>query len=128
MKKWNPTHTVGAAISHKFNFTLAFNKEANHCWYVDIPYPLDHANLQMVAGADDFLDALDRGTGRVEVQFCDHPFDGMEHEWHATPEPESYGCTYDVTSPLYQGRAWLCPVTLYVLGHFPKHIYIRQIA
>lgn len=40
------------------------------------------------------------------------------------PERESYGRTYTVVSP---ATAWLCPVTLYVLGHFPKHIYILQL-
>lgn len=128
MKKWNPSCTAAAAVTHKFNFTLSFNKESDNCWYVDIPYPFSHANLQMVAGADRFLEALAQGKRRVTVQFCDHDFDGCEHVWHAVPDEKSYGCTYDVTSPKYQGKAWLCPVTLYVLGHFPKHIYIRQIA
>ena len=125
--KWNLSHTAIAAATRKFNLILAFNKEEDNRWYVDIPYPFSHANLEMVAGADRFLEALARGKRRVEVQFCDHPFEGYEHEWHAVPEREDYGCTYKVTSPLYSGTAWLCPVTLYVLGHFPKHIYIRKV-
>lgn len=127
-KKWNPAHTAIAAATRKFNFILSFNKEADNCWYVDIPYPFSHANLQMVAGADRFLETLARGGRRVTVEFCDHSFDGFEHEWHAVPGHESFGCTYDVTSPLYSGTAWLCPITIYVLGHFPKDIYIRQVA
>ena len=128
MKKWNPSHTILAAATKKFDFILSFNKEDDNCWYVDIPYPFSHANLQMVCGADDFLEALSKGNRRVSVHFCDHDFEGCQHEWHAVKEEyRTTGCTYKVTSPVYSGKAWLCPVTLYVLGHFPKHIYISQI-
>lgn len=35
--------------------------------------------------------------------------------------------TYDVTHfPAFTGTIWLCPVTLFVLGEYPKYLYVRK--
>ena len=48
-----------AAILRKVTYNVSFTKEANGRWYVDFPnWPLEHYQLEMVAGADDLLNIL----------------------------------------------------------------------
>lgn len=81
-KNWTPACTAISALTRKFDFSLSFKREQDGGWYVDIPYPLSHANLQMVAGADRFFAALDHLQGdkrRVTVRFSSTPFEDYEH-------------------------------------------------
>ena len=49
-------------------YHLAFNREANGGWYIDLPeWEGAHAQLAMVAGADDLLEFVGEGAPRVEV-------------------------------------------------------------
>ena len=37
------------------------------------------------------------------------------------------GSTYTVTDlPGFEREIWLCPVTLFVLGRYPKYIYVKK--
>ena len=37
------------------------------------------------------------------------------------------GSTYTVTNlPGFEREIWICPVTLFVLGRYPKYIYIKK--
>ncbi len=39
-----------------------------------------------------------------------------------------YGANYDATDcEDFQRSIWICPITLFVLGQYPKYIYIKQI-
>ena len=60
---------MGARNSNCSSYDLAFVKEANGNWYIDLPqWQGAHGNLQMVAGADKLLDGLLTEGNRVEVQ------------------------------------------------------------
>ena len=51
------------------SFQLAFNREGDGGWYIDLPeWQGAHANLAMVAGADKLLDFVGCGDSRVEVE------------------------------------------------------------
>jgi hypothetical protein len=103
-------------------------------WFVDLPeWEGDVWELQMVAGADIFLDVLSQGKDEIYVTLSDTPFDGAEvlvyqeigrlegfemgsGAWYLLQE--YMGITYNL-------KMWLCEVTKHpmVFGHYPNKIY-----
>ena len=113
-------------------YQLAFNKEENGGWYIDLPqWTGAHANLAMVAGSDDLLDHLMKRNNREELEVVksNMPLDGMEDYFCCKQIDMSLmgGATYTVHGVQgFDRTIWICPVTLFVLGEYPKFIYIRQ--
>ena len=115
-------------------YPFFFYKEDNK-WYVDLDeWEGDEADLQMVAGADHFLDILSEGDDEVWVQLWTKKFigadvltfirpgdlEGMEMGTGAWYTLKSYrGIPYDLTM-------WLCDVTKFVFKEFPKEIYFKK--
>lgn len=112
---------------------LVFVKLAGR-WFVHLPdYPGSPEDLEMVCDADSFCQQLDKhNTGFVTVYVGTEPkvsqFTTQEYvftfdvysEWSG----EIDGATYHLESdPDFE--IWLCNVTKYVFGEFPKTIYIR---
>ena len=57
--------------------------------------------------------------------------DKEEHEGYAelvrTNHSLTGGATYQVKNlPGFERNIWLCPVTLFVLGKYPKYMYIKK--
>ena len=128
-------------------FHLKFNKEADGDWYIDFPgYPFDHHNLMMVAGANMLCEYVAGKQGHpdcaiVDVTTGDNLIDAKTSDITMTRIKKGYGATYhnkmaDGLPPFvkHDGKllliteAWICPVTLLVLGRFPKriNIYIKD--
>lgn len=113
-------------------YQLAFVKEDDDVWYIDLPnWEGAHANLAMVAGSDLLLDYLDKGNNRVEVEVVksDMSLDNMVDCFRCEQIDMSLlgGSTYNVFGVEgFDRTIWICPVTLFVLGEYPKYIYIRQ--
>lgn len=128
-------------------FHLKFNKEADGDWYIDFPgYPFAHHNLMMVAGADKLCQYAAEREGHplcalVDVTTDDKRIDNREPDIEMTRVKKGYGATYhnrlpDGLPPFVQENgslllipeAWICPVTLLVLGRYPKkiNIYLRN--
>ena len=122
-------------------FQLKFNKEADGYWYIEFPgYPFAHHNLMMVAGADLLCEYVARLQGRrdravVDVSLNDKRLDGKEPVLVMERFKKSYGAHYlNYTKEDRAPRvvvdgvereavtSWLCPVTLLVLGSYPKKI------
>lgn len=112
-------------------YSLQFNREADGLWYIDYPnWPFDHHNLLMVSGADElcaFLSADGRHT-RVSVipSKRRESHDGY-FELEQLDSGLTSGSTYQVNG--LQGftrNIWICPVTLFVLGQYPKYIYVKS--
>ena len=130
-----------AMIFRKAKLKVSFTKEENGRWYVDFPnWPLSHDNLEMVAGADDLLDLLNKGTNHVTLQVSTKPlakFDSIKTiELKKVHSALTKGAFYTVETPLEgwekpnsirRKQLWLCPVTLTVLGHYPQNIYFRKL-
>lgn len=125
---------VKATILRKATYTVSFTKESNGRWYVDFPnWPLSHANLEMVAGADDLLNLLNKGTDHVQVEVTLNQENGI----HLTKVHSALtkGAFYTVDgiqgwenpNAIRRKQLWLCPVTLTVLGHYPKHMTITKV-
>ena len=124
-------------------FHLKFNKGTDGCWYIDFPsYPFDHHNLMMVAGADMLCEYVAEKEGHpghavVDVTTGDKLIDGRTPDIVMTRVKKGYGATYQNKMegglPPFVKRngqflliteAWICPVTLLVLGRYPMQINI----
>lgn len=105
---------------------MTFNKESDGRWYVDLPsYPGPKADLEMVAGADTFLDYLSKENEQkiksVHLRIStDEPF-GERLDLKEVCDPEEGGGAWYS----YMGivTMWLCNVMLFVFQHFPRTIY-----
>lgn len=101
-------------------------------WFIDIPeWKGERWDLQMVSGADTFLDILSQGENEIYVTLSDKRFDGcevLEFEYYGRLEAWELGegAWYRLMS--YKGVSydlsmWLCDVTKYVFGDLPDRIY-----
>ena len=124
-----------SVFGKKDEYNLKFYKDTDDCWYVDFPdWPFDHHNLMMVDGADQLCEFLSDDGMTTEV--CVIPSKEQEkHEGYFELEQiESSltgGSTYQVGLEDFCQRydrdtLWLCPVTLFVLGQYPKYIYVKK--
>lgn len=112
---------------------LKFDKEFDG-WFVDLPeWQGSHTDLQMVSGADTWLDIMSQGEWHVWVTISDQPFDGA-NELKLTAvgmvngEFIDSGATYTLENYMglpYKLDMWLCDVTLFVFGKFPEIIYFK---
>ena len=119
----------GIFSNKKKEYTLTFNKEKDRLWYIDIHWAGDHGNLQMVAGADKLLAFLDPEEVTIscipskEDKEIPHYFKLRRLAWGWTK-----GAFYQVEGLKgFSRQIWICPVTLCVLGHYPKYIYIKHL-
>jgi len=105
-----------------------------HGWFVDIPeWEGEVWDLQMVSGADTFLELLAQGENVVFVTLSTKPFedcDVLEFEYYGRLESWELGEGGWYRLMSYQGQSydlsmWLCDVTKYVFGDFPDRIYFK---
>jgi len=127
---------VAKAASRTSNvYNLAFVKETDGGWYIDLPsWTGAHANLAMVAGSDLLLDYYLKRDNRVEVEVVKSDkrlaeYDNDKRFCRCEQIDVSLfgGSTYNVYGlEGFNHTIWICPVTLFVLGEYPKYIYIRN--
>ena len=114
-------------------------------WYYDFKYwGFDHANLEMVSGAEALCDFYANGKDELTVEIIaskkklnlnpqlydefkaqDIIIDGLTHQGdfiNSQLDKFLYGRTYQKGYT----TMWICPVTLFVLGRYPKYIYIKK--
>lgn len=124
-------HLLRNAIIRRSKHDLTFYHEDDGVWYVDFPdWPFAHHNLAMVGGADKLCSYLADGrhTVRVEVVASKAPLSlsgyGLLTKIYSNL---FYGADYDATDfEDFQRSIWICPVTLFVLGRYPKYIYLKK--
>ncbi len=80
----------------------------------------------MVAGADDMLGYLARGSHDVVVEMREQPFAGALVMKRITVGEPGSGAYYQPIGH-HITSVWLCDVTLYALGKFPDIIYFRAV-
>jgi hypothetical protein len=112
-------------------------------WYYDFKHwGFKHGNLEMVAGADALCELYANGKDDVTVNIIckNKPITystTIYDEFIAETPNESmswkdkiiYGRNYIHIDPNDENKIttmWICPVTLFVLGRYPKHIYIKK--
>ena len=98
-------------------------------WFVDLPeWEGTKADLAMVSGADTMLDIISQGENDIKVLLSTEEFDGSNRLEFLRESPEvGEGSWYLMKS--YKGieynlELWLCNVTIFVFGNFPKYIYV----
>ena len=119
-----------SVFGQKSEYELQFNHEEDGCWYVDFPdWPFDHHNLMMVCGADRMCAALSDDDKHAYISVIPSRKAG-EHEGYHELERIDYtitgGAYYSVSGIPGVTQIWLCPVTLFVLGHYPKYLYVKK--
>jgi hypothetical protein len=103
-------------------------------WFVDLPeWEGSKADLQMVSGADTFLDILSQGDNIIYITLSDEEFEGANSMDFLYPgRLENWelgeGAWYRMNrymDMVYDLDMWLCDVTKFVFGEFPKIIYFK---
>ena len=128
----NGAKTIAKSVfGKKKEYTIKFNHEEDGLWYVDFPnWPFEHGNLLMVGGADKLCKFLSDDNISANVNVI--PASKQEkHEGYAElvrlESSLTGGATYQVKDlPGFERNIWLCPVTLFVLGQYPKYMYIKK--
>lgn len=108
-----------------------FYKEGNN-WYVDLPnWTGAKSDLLMIGGADDMLDILSNNGTQVLVLISRTDFEGASLlEFKAPATDMGEGAYYMLNE--YEGKTlnlsvFLCDVTLFVFGEFPKQLFITVV-
>lgn len=118
-------------ILHKY--TLSFIKEENGCWYIDFKnWPFNHENLLMVAGADLLCEYFSNGDNKTTVDIItssykinklDKSYIRLNKKWAYL----KYGGQYYLDNIINNTNSvWICQVTLFVIGWWPKYIYVKK--
>lgn len=113
--------------------SFKFNKTDDR-WFVDLPeWEGEQWELEMVMGADTFLDILSQGEDAVYVTLSKDYFEGADvlqfTELGRLEGPElGEGGWYFMNE--YQGisyclEMWLCDVTKFVFGELPNQIFFK---
>ena len=98
-----------------------------------MPWDGNRANLEMVAGADDllsFLDTKKRHRVTIHVVPSEEPLTVEDHTELRQIDKSTFGGShYDSTdfAGFRMKKIWICPVTLCVLGCYPKYLYIQKV-
>tara|TARA_R110000796_G_scaffold126793_4_gene241780 strand:+ start:3887 stop:4210 length:324 start_codon:yes stop_codon:yes gene_type:complete len=103
---------------------FTFEKDKTNRWYVVLPeWTGDKSELEMVLGADIFLDILAQGETQVNATMSTEPFEGFKYTLTFI-NYEGGGGNYHLQSEYYDFPVWLCEVTKFVFGDLPENIYV----
>jgi len=108
---------------------ITFNKNATGQWFADIPeWTGDQAELEMVMGADTFLDILSQDESSVTLLFYTSHDQCNENFWTdfilKRTKPYNDGYYYDAIGHFNTLEVWLCHVTKFVFDEFPEKIFV----
>lgn len=116
--------------------SFKFFKNKFNEWYIDLPeWKGEQWELEMVAGADDFLEIVAQGNDEAFIQMSLEPFvlftEPIETNAFTLIKtkdtPDIGGANYLLTEwygTKYNLELWLCHVTEFVFGKMPDVIYI----
>lgn len=84
----------------------------------------------MVAGSDKLLSHIVKGDNKVTLQVILDYIDDYNDYIILDRFEKSLagGASYTVSNTEFKEPIWICPVTLCVLGRYPKKIYFKRIA
>jgi len=111
-----------------------FYKEKNGTWWIDLDGYVaqggNPADLQMVAGADDFLDFLSEDKEEMKLQISEQKISTYPNPFYELKRvdeiPTISGRYYFDTES--ETLMWLCSVTLWLFeGRYPETIYYKPV-
>lgn len=111
-------------------YELTFVQDPDGRWYIDIPWKGDRANLEMVSGSDKLLSHIAKGDNKVTLQVIVDDLNNYNGYIILDRFEKSLagGASYTVSNAGFKEPIWICPVTLCVLGKYPKKIFFKRIA
>ena len=132
LKNFKTIHSFISGIFSKSEreYELTFVQDPDGRWYIDIPWDGNRSNLEMVAGSDRLLSHIAKGDNKVTLQVIldyiddDNGYIILDRFEHSL----AGGASYTVSNAGFKEPIWICPVTLCVLGRYPKTIYFKRIA
>jgi hypothetical protein len=107
---------------------FTFIKEPDNRWFVDLPdWEGDKEQLEMVCGADIMLDILAQGQTLIQVKIDQANFPDSKFVLKYLRDGQEEGGAYYNCEMYSQSsfEIWLCDVTKFVFGHFPKKLYCK---
>lgn len=133
-------------LIRKKKYTLHFVAENDppiKRWYYDFKHwGFDHAYLEMVAGADALCEYYAKGKNELTINITasEKPIDHttnlcdefiaepLPKEWTSWKDKLIWGRNYTNIDKNdgHKVKMWVCPVTLFVLGRYPKYLYVRH--
>ena len=121
----------GLFCNSKGVYNLSFEQDPDYRWYIDMPWSGNRGNLEMVCGADDLLSFLDtESSHRVNIEVIPSatPLDRPGYFYCDQISKSLTGGSWYYVKDLegFSRKIWICPVTLTVLGEYPRYIYIKK--
>ncbi|MES2650130.1 MAG: DUF6717 family protein [Bacteroidota bacterium] len=111
--------------------TFEFQKNNKSEWYILLPgWKGDPEDLQMVEGADEWLDVLSNKGSKLILTLSDKNFEGAEVLALLRLREENLGGGGIYYFESYKGeriglKLWLCEVTRFVFKNIPQRIYFE---
>lgn len=107
-----------------------FYKAPKGTWWINLDAYIaqggDPAELQMVAGADDFLELISEGSNEVRLQISEKKVKDFYELKRVDEIPTVSGRYY--YDDQNESLMWLCPVTLWIFeGVYPEVIYYKPV-
>ncbi len=108
---------------------FAFEQNNKSEWWLNLPeWNGDPEDLQMIEGADQWLDLMSEGKNQIKVNIADEKFDGAETLTLLRTREENLGGGGIYYLESYQEKKvdlklWLCEVTCFVFDCLPQKIY-----
>ena len=98
-------------------------------WYCEVPgFPKElFEHTLMVGGASKLLDYHARGMKRISMKVKITNEENGNMELVKNSSTLTGGAFYNDLSGSVNEEIWLCPVTLFVLGKYPKNIQILEV-
>ena len=109
-----------------------FYKEPDNRWYVDLPtWTGGKKDLELVEGADSMLEFMSEGKDTIWLKLSEENFHGSNKlEFIRLDTEIENGAYYKLEhckGVKIDLEMWLCDVTKFIFGHFPKTIYISNV-
>lgn len=126
-----------AVFCRKTSYSLEFMRTGDDKWYAVIPnWPESFfKNTEMVFGANRLLTKISSFyDSYVMLKVSTQPLDRNDIILHRKAWRLFGGAVYDASQGYiydtlgmrrFTEDIWICPVTLFVMGHYPKTIYVR---
>lgn len=108
-----------------------FYKNDKGEWWLDLPeWKRDLADLQMVEGADEWLDLVSEKADEVCMTLSEQKFDGAENLSLLRIREENFGGGGIYYLENYKAekvalKIWLCGVTEFVFGCIPQKLFFK---
>lgn len=111
-------------------YELTFVQDPDGRWYIDMPWDGSRGNLEMVNGSDRLLSYIANGDNKVTIQVILDNLDDY-NDYIVLDRFEmslAGGASYNVSNSEFKDPIWICPVTLCVLGRYPKKLFFKRVA